>query len=156
VPIDAIGSGVDHFIPGLAVDNSTSGIAAHLGLAFYYYPNANCSVSTCQLDAGFLSSSDSGKTWGGKVQLAGPMSLSWLALSSQGYMVGDYISTSFVAGAAFPVIAVAGAGTASQNLREAMFSPSTGLAIARSGTASDRAPDTGTSNLPFGTVLLSQ
>lgn len=156
VPIDAIGSGVDHFIPGLAVDRSTSGAAAHLGLAFYYYPNANCSVSTCQLDAGFISSSNSGLTWGGKVQLAGPMSLSWLALTTQGYMVGDYISTSFVGSAAFPVITVASVGTATQNLREAMFSPSTGLAVAATGTASDHAPDIGSSNLAVGTVPVNR
>ncbi|MFL5662228.1 MAG: sialidase family protein [Ktedonobacteraceae bacterium] len=32
VPIDARGSGVDHFIPGVAVDKTTSGSSAHLGL----------------------------------------------------------------------------------------------------------------------------
>jgi hypothetical protein len=156
VPIDATGSGVDHFIPGLAVDSSTSGTTAHFGLAYYYYPNANCSISTCQLNAGFISSSDSGSTWGGKVQLAGPMSLSWLALTSQGYMVGDYISTSFVGGVAFPVFAVASAGTASQNLKEAMYSPATGLAVSSTGTRSDNTAISGSSNLSFGTVPISR
>ena len=43
IPADAVGSGVDHFIPGLAVDKSTSGSSAHLGLAYYYYPATSCS-----------------------------------------------------------------------------------------------------------------
>ena len=32
IPIDAVSSGVDHFIPGLAVDPSTSELGAHLAL----------------------------------------------------------------------------------------------------------------------------
>ena len=63
IPIDAVGSSVDHFIPGLAVDSSTSGSATHLALAYYYYPNANCTTSTCQLEVGFISSVDGGHSW---------------------------------------------------------------------------------------------
>jgi hypothetical protein len=95
VPIDAVGSGADHFIPGLAVDKSTSGGSAHLGLTYYFYPSASCTTSTCQLDVGFISSTNGGSTWGTATQLAGPMALNTLPLTSQGYMVGDYISTSF-------------------------------------------------------------
>ena len=46
IPANAVGSGVDHFIPGLAVDHSTSGSTAHLVLAFYFYPVSSCSSST--------------------------------------------------------------------------------------------------------------
>jgi hypothetical protein len=107
VPIDAVGSGADHFIPGLAVDKSTSGGSAHLGLTYYFYPVANCSTSTCQLDVGFISSTNGGSTWGTATQLAGPMNLNTLPLTSQGYMVGDYISTSFnSSGTAHGVFAV--------------------------------------------------
>ena len=42
VPIDATCSTVDHFIPGLGVDRSTSGASARLGLTYYYYPTAAC------------------------------------------------------------------------------------------------------------------
>jgi hypothetical protein len=42
IPIDPVGSGVDHFLPGLAVDRTTSDGSAHLGLAFYY-------LSECEL-----------------------------------------------------------------------------------------------------------
>jgi hypothetical protein len=112
VPADGVGTGVDHFIVGLGVDRATSGSSAHLGLAYYFYPNANCTPDTCQLDAGFISSQDGGSTWSASVQLAGPMSLSWLPPTSQGTMVGDYISTSFSgAGVAYPTIAVASAPT---------------------------------------------
>ena len=95
VPIDAVGSGADHFIPGLAVDKSTSGSSAHLGLTYYFYPSASCSTSTCQLDVGFISSTNGGSSWGTPTMITGPMNLSTLPLTSQGYMVGDYISTSF-------------------------------------------------------------
>jgi hypothetical protein len=107
IPLDPIGSGVDHFIPGLAVDQSTSGSSAHLAVTFYYYPVANCTSSTCQLDVGTSTSADGGATWTSNTQLAGPMSLNWLANTSQGVMVGDYISTSFVGSPAFAAFAVA-------------------------------------------------
>src|SRR5262249_42561602 len=62
VPIDATNSGVDHFIPGLGIDKSTSGSTAHLGLTYYYYPVSNCSATTCQLRVGFISSTNGGST----------------------------------------------------------------------------------------------
>jgi len=150
VPIDAVGSGVDHFIPGLGVDRSTAGASGHLALAFYFYPNANCTASTCQLDAGFISSSDGGAHWGGGQQLAGPMTLTWLALTTQGFMVGDYISTSFVGSVAFPAVAVAAAGTPTQNLNEAMFTTASGLVVSSGGAAATTAgAAAGSSSLSF-------
>src|SRR5215472_9086515 len=107
IPFDHVGRVVDHFIPALAVDQSTSGSAGHLVLAFYYYPNANCTSSTCQLEVGSSSSSDGGNTWSLTNKLAGPMTLSWLASTSKGAMLGDYISTSFSDGKAYPIFALA-------------------------------------------------
>ncbi|MFC1437005.1 sialidase family protein [Streptacidiphilus sp. N1-10] len=133
IPIDATTSTVDHFIPGLAVDPTTSGSTAHLALAYYYHPVANCTAATCQLDVGYLSSTNGGSTWSTPTQLAGPMSHSWLASTTQGTMVGDYISTSFSAGTAHPVFAVATAPTGSV-FHEAMYTPATGLTAA-AGTA---------------------
>jgi hypothetical protein len=129
VPIDPLDSGADHFLPGLAVDRATSGSAAHLGLTYYYYPDANCDVSTCELDAGFISSTNGGASWSAPTQLAGPMNLSWLASTSGGPMVGDYISTSFSGGRAFPVIAVANAPSGGV-FDEAMYTVGGGLAAA--------------------------
>jgi hypothetical protein len=125
VPIDPLTSSADHFIPGLAVDSSTSGAAAHLGLTFYFYPSAACTAATCQLEAGFISSANGGATWSSATQLAGPMSLSWLPSTTQGVMVGDYISTSFAGGTAHGVIAVASAPRAGV-LDQAMFTPPEG------------------------------
>jgi hypothetical protein len=152
IPADASGTGVDHFIPGLAVDKGTSGNSAHLGLTYYFYPQARCRTSTCQLDVGFVSSSDGGSTWGTSSQLAGPMSLTWLASTTQGFMVGDYISTSFASGTAHTVFAVANAPTGGV-FDEAMYSPSSGLAAASSGhtvtSAGDNAvPDAASDHTP--------
>jgi hypothetical protein len=107
IPIDSTASSVDHFIPGLAVDRSTSGATARLGLAYYFYPDAACSFSTCQLDVGYVFSHNGGSTWSAPTQLTGPISLSWIASTSQGRMVGDYISSSFANGGVRPVIAAA-------------------------------------------------
>ena len=126
IPLDSVGSGVDHFIPGLAVDHLTSGSTAHLVLAFYYYPNVDCTSSTCQLDVGSSSSTDGGNTWSSTKHLAGPMTLSWLASTSQGPMVGDYTSTSFSGGKAYPVFAIATAPRGGV-FNEAMFTVSGGL-----------------------------
>jgi len=127
IPIDATTSTVDHFIPGLAVDRATSGSTAHLVLTYYYYPTASCSASTCQLDVGYVSSTNGGASWTAATQLAGPMTLSWLPNTTQGRMVGDYISTSFAGGTAHPVFAVATAPSGG-TFNQAMFSPTTGLA----------------------------
>ena len=107
IPIDPVGSGVDHFTAGIAVDKNTAGGQAHLALAYYYFANTNCTNATCQLYAGFVSSVNGGASWSQNVQLAGPMSLKWLANTTDGYMTGDYISTSIVGGQAFPAIPVA-------------------------------------------------
>jgi hypothetical protein len=113
IPLDPQGSGVDHFIPGVAVDASTAGSTAHLAVTFYYYPVANCTTATCQLNEGSSTSSDGGATWTSTTQLAGPMSLSWLPNTSQGLMVGDYQSTSFSGALAFPALVVAHAPSGS-------------------------------------------
>ena len=104
---------MDHFIPGLAVDKATSGTGIHPGLVYYFYPSANCTAATCQLDVGFISSADGGATWSASQQLAEPMSLSWLANTNQGHMVGDYMSTSFSGGPAFPALVSANAPSGS-------------------------------------------
>jgi hypothetical protein len=129
VPIDAATSAVDHFIPGIGVDRSTSGNSARLGLTYYFYPNRSCTAASCQLDVGFISSTNGGASWSAATQLAGPMTLSWLANTSQGRMVGDYISTSIRPGAnAFPIIAVALAPSGG-TFNEAMYVPSGGRQI---------------------------
>jgi hypothetical protein len=139
IPIDAATSGRDHFIPGLGVDRTTSGGNARLGLTYHYYPSASCTSSTCQLSVGYISSTNGGTTWSAPIQLAGPMSVSWLPRTSQGRMFGDYISTSILTGKAFPVIAVAKSPSGGL-FDQAMFAPTGGLALAAGSAAGAVAP----------------
>jgi hypothetical protein len=107
IPIDPLTSTVDHFIPGLGVDRSTFGSTAHLTSTYYYFPDSSCTQSTCKLDVGFTTSTDGGKTWTAGQQLAGPMEITWLPNTFSGYMVADYLSTSYVNGNPFGVFMVA-------------------------------------------------
>jgi hypothetical protein len=107
IPIDARTSSIDHFLPAIAVDPSTSASAAHIGIVYYFYPDAGCNVSTCDLSVGFASSVDGGDTWADQ-RIAGPFKTPWFPLTTQGYMVGDYFSVSFASGKAIPVF-IAGA-----------------------------------------------
>src|SRR6266566_1783318 len=124
IPIDPLGSGIGHLVPGLGVDKHSSGNTAHLALTFYYHPTT-C-ASNCQYSVGFVSSIDGGAHWTQKIQLAGPMSLSWLPQGRN--KVGDYISTSFCDGLAFPVFSIAAAPTAG-HFNEAMYTITGGLNV---------------------------
>jgi hypothetical protein len=107
IPLDPIGSGVDHFINGMGVDIRTSGSSAHMAMTYYYYPVSNCGTS-CQLIAGFSISNDGGQTWTAGRPLSHPMQLSWLPQTFSGRMVADYVATIFPeTGRAFPIYALA-------------------------------------------------
>jgi hypothetical protein len=121
VPIDAVNSGVDHFIPGFGVDHATSGATTKIGVYYYFYPNAKCSAKTCQLEVGFVSSADAGTTWSAAQTVAGPMSLSQIAATTQGPMVGDYMSCSVVGGKSVAIFAVGKAPTNGQAFDEGMY-----------------------------------
>ncbi|HJP73388.1 MAG TPA: sialidase family protein [Pseudonocardiaceae bacterium] len=128
VPIDATTSGVDHFIPGLGVDHATMGSTAKLGLYYYFYPKAKCSASTCQLEAGFISSANGGSTWSAPTTVAGPFGLSLIASTSQGSMVGDYISCSVVNGKGVALVAIGKTPSSGKAFDEAMYAVPGGLA----------------------------
>src|SRR3954469_2946739 len=146
VPIDPVTSGADHFIPGLAVDRRASGAGPPRALVYYFYPDATCSGG-CKLDVGYISSPDGGSHWGNALQLAGPMSLTDIADTTQGRMVGDYISTSFnSAGTAVPVIAVGAPHTAAQPFDEAMYAPSSPLPVTPPSSAHNTASSAGASS----------
>ena len=136
IPIDPVTSTVDHFLPGIAVDPATSGASAHLAVTYYFYPNAACGGS-CRLEVGYISSPDAGARWGAATQLAGPMALSEIAATSQGPMVGDYISTSFSGGLATTVFAVGRAQPTATTFDEAMYSPTAPLAVATPAQATN-------------------
>jgi hypothetical protein len=137
VPIDSTGSGVDHFIPGLAVNKATSGAGAQLGLTYYFYPSGST-----QLSVGFISSNNAGSTWSAPQTLASGMSSTWTATTSQGRMVGDYISTSFgsdnLAHGVFATAAAPTSGTSCSSVLDNCNEPTSTFAtgLAASGTAS--------------------
>ena len=140
VPIDATNSGIDHFIPGLAVNKATSGNTAQLGLTYYFYPSGST-----QLSVGFISSNNGGSTWSSPQTLASGMPTTWLATTNQGRMVGDYISTSYGAdNLAHGVFATASAPTSGtscsstpDNCREPMSTFVSGLAAGSASSAAD-------------------
>jgi hypothetical protein len=137
IPIDATSSTVDHFIPGLAVNPATSGTGADLALTYYYYPDANCTPSICSLNIGTISSPDAGASWGGRDSLGGAMTLGQIAATSQGTMVGDYISTSFLpTGKYTTVVAQGKAPTGWPAFDEGMYAPTNPLSVATSGLTS--------------------
>lgn len=139
IPIDAATSTVDHFLPGIGIDPATSGSTAHMSIVYYYYPVSNCTSSTCQLEVGFVTSSDGGASWTAGAKLAGPMKLAWLPVSDDGPMVADYIGVSYVNGNAFGVFADATAPNGS-TLAESMYTtkqplPAPGSTARYSGAA---------------------
>ncbi len=113
VPIETAGSNVDHFIPGLAVDPSSSGFTTRLALTYYTIPTprapkrpASWTSDISRVPTVEPPEAAAG-SWGG------PMQLSWLPSTNQGSMVGDYISTSFLGVQAVTVIAIASSPTGS-------------------------------------------
>lgn len=122
IPIVEASSQQDNFLPGIGVD--PVGPPGRVGVIYYYYPQA----TVPQLHAGFISSGDSGATWHTPITLAGPMQTDWAPLTTQGYMVGDYFSTSFVDHEAHPVF-VAGTARRPPNSQLNMLMWEAGIAV---------------------------
>jgi len=139
VPVGTTTDGHDNFIPGIAVDERTSGAAARLGVTFYSYDVSACG-SSCALKVRYVQSNNGGATWSAPVTLAGPFAVSRIASTSQGRMVGDYISTSWLdtpAGRrAFGAFAVGQVPTNGKAFDEATFVPTGGLNVTGTFTAS--------------------
>lgn len=129
IPLDPIGSGVDHFINGMGVDIHTAGSSAHMAMTYYYYPVSNCG-NNCRLIPGFSITSNGGQTWTAGRQLGNPMQLSWLPDTFSGRMVADYVATVFPAGGrAFPIYALAFAPTGGL-FHQAIYTSSYGYTLA--------------------------
>jgi hypothetical protein len=110
INLDSISSGVDRFLPALAVDTSTSGGGTQLALMYHYYPVAACggtSQPACVVDVAVVRSADAGATWTAPVVLTTtPQSLTWLPISI-GRMPGDYFGAAFSGGNAVVVFPIA-------------------------------------------------
>jgi len=138
VPIDNTNSGIDHFIPGLAVNKATSGTGAQLGITYYFYASGSSS-----LQVGFISSNNAGSSWSApQVVSTAAFPSTWVATTSQGRMVGDYISTSYgsdnLAHGVFATATAPTSGTSCSSVLDNCNEPTdtfaTGLAL--SGAAS--------------------
>jgi BNR repeat-like domain len=104
----------DAEIPALAADPAAAG---RLVLAYY-------TVSGTRFDVWLVASRNGGATWT-KPQRLSTQSIppEWIAATSGGFMVGDYISTSFAGGRAVPVFVLARKHTGSR-LHESAFAAS--------------------------------
>jgi len=98
----------DQFVPGLAVDPTTSGPGQRIGVAYYSLPSACATGSGCAgVDVWLTTSANAGASWTRPQRLnAQTMRLDWLA-QAEGRFLGDYISTSYVAGRPVPVYSLA-------------------------------------------------
>ena len=108
IPID---DGGDHFLPGIGVNPDTND---QLGLTYYFYADPACGLrktDPCELQVGYVQSNDGGANWSSPQTLAGPFPVAWTPDTSQGRMVGDYISTSWIGSKAFGAFAVANVPT---------------------------------------------
>ena len=63
IPVAAVTSKEDAFVPGIGVYRATSRTGAHLALYYYYYANCHCAATKCQEFEGFIGSTHCGASW---------------------------------------------------------------------------------------------
>jgi hypothetical protein len=113
VPTGGAEPGHTYFTPGLGAD---PGRAGHIGVVYYVMKPCRCSIG-----AAYIGSTNGGSTWGKPQRLdSRPLKPVWLARTTLGRMLGDYVSLSFVQGKPMPVFALA-SPPVGKSLREATF-----------------------------------
>jgi hypothetical protein len=133
---------VDHFIPAIAADGSTSGASAHLALFYYSYPVASCAFITgapldnsfgaqCAPQFGYVSSTNGGSTWSAPLTLASMQSTAILVRTTSGPDLGIYTSATVIptgplAGKAISVFAD---GIPVNGIDQSLYVPSHGLTV---------------------------
>jgi hypothetical protein len=106
VPLGPLIASTDFVLPAIAVQPDTRGVGAHLALAYYALTTPDCSGVGCELTAGFATSLTAGRSWQA-ASVGNPMKLDWLAPTSIGRMVADYVAAVFVPGRAVGIFALA-------------------------------------------------
>ncbi len=100
-------AGLQHVLAGLAVDPTTRGARARLGLTFYVLTPRGCDRDACSIAPLYVGSGDGGRSWSAVQTLAPATPLPAYPLAGARFL-GDYVSTSFVGGGvAVPVFASA-------------------------------------------------
>lgn len=90
VPLGPVRSRTDFVLPDLAVSGSK------LALTYYAVSSADCTEANCLLDVFLVTSKTAGRRWAKPRRLnTRRMRLGWLAQTSSGRMVGDYVGTVF-------------------------------------------------------------
>src|SRR5205085_815322 len=107
------------FLPGFAADARAEG---HLAVLFHTMQQACWARSACPgVDVSLSTSTDGGRKWTRPQRLnAESMKLDWIAASSFGHFLGDYVSTSFVQGVPVPVFSLA-APSDGESFHQAIF-----------------------------------
>jgi hypothetical protein len=135
IPVAPVTSKLDVWGGGLAVDPSTSGASARLGLYYYYFPKLPCTVSTCRVFLGYTSSSDGGSRWSTPRVIAGPMKLTQFGDpfpgTHYGGFVGDYVGASAMPGGNAVAVFPLGLPAATQKFNEPMEAVAGGEPITR-------------------------
>ncbi|MBQ1072843.1 exo-alpha-sialidase [Micromonospora sp. C31] len=99
----------DHFLPGIAVEPDGLTGETRIGLVYHSIP-ADCSYgmfgAPCEVWASYISSINDGQTWSAPTVLTHAMPVANIARSTQGHMLGDYVSASVVRGTVVSVVPV--------------------------------------------------
>jgi len=118
VPTVPLGSGIQSFLPALAVAAGSE--PGHTRLAVLYY-TMDCGLVTCPINASLITSGDGGRTWNPPRPLSSEsMRPTWLANTTLGRMLGDYVSVSYAGRRWVPVFALATA-PAGRRFKESIF-----------------------------------
>lgn len=118
VPTGSILEAADAFVPAVAV---TTG--PRVAVTYYTLRPVSACTAACLagIDVSLIESPDGGRTWSAPRRLnAETMRLTWLAESTLGRFLGDYISTSYVGGIPVAVFSLAGPPVAG-GFRQAVF-----------------------------------
>jgi hypothetical protein len=108
--VPGTGASADHVLPSLGADPASRGARARLALTFYTLRAGACAESRCLLDVRMATSTTAGRRWTLSPRLnPRPMRLPWLASTSSGRMVGDYVASGFSGNRAIGVFALAAA-----------------------------------------------
>ena len=116
-----------YFLPAIAVDPATSGASARIALLYHTMaPSQACDsgYGCLQVDVKLTTTTNGATTWTRPQQLnAAPMLPSWMADTSMGRMLGDYVSVSWTGGRPVPVFSLASTPVG-DSFRQAIFAAS--------------------------------
>ncbi|MER3410225.1 MAG: exo-alpha-sialidase [Thermoleophilia bacterium] len=100
----------EQFLPGLGADPRSGGDTGRLSLVYHALPRDCLSSPSCPgIDVFYVSSLDGGRSWSSPRRLsAQSMPLSWIARTTSGLMLGDYVSVSYAGGRAVATFVLAG------------------------------------------------